>query len=126
MKRLLIAFLALLALPSALLAAPGDMSVATFLAKVEALQAKGALAMFSSDIALLKAEGKAGGEAYRARLKKERAEGHPSSCPPEGVKINSDELVAFLRTYPAQQRPRVTIRQGVADYFIKKFPCRKG
>ena len=128
MKRLLIAMALVfgLALPSALLAAPGDMSVAVFLAKAEALQAKGPLAMFSSDLPLLKAEGKAGGEAYRARLKQERAAGHPSSCPPDSAKINSDELLIFLRTYPAAARPRMTIRQGVADYFIKKFPCRKG
>ena len=126
MKRLLMALALVfgLALPSALLAAPGDMSVAVFLAKAEALKAKGPLALFSSDLALLKAEGKAGGEAYRARLKTERAAGKPSSCPPAGVKIDSDELVAFLRTYPAAARPRVTIRQGVADYFIKKYPCR--
>ena len=128
MKRLLMALALVggLALPSALLAAPGDMSVAVFLAKADALKAKGPLALFSSDLPLLKAEGKAGGDAYRARLIRERAEGKPSSCPPEGAKIDSDELLAFLRTYPAKARPRLTIRQGVADYFIKKFPCRKG
>ena len=126
MKRLMMALALVLglALPSALLAAPGDMSVAVFLAKADALRAMGPLALFSSDLELLKAEGKAGGEAYRARLKQERAAGHPSSCPPESAKINSDELLVFLRTYPAATRPRVTIRQGVADYFIKKFPCR--
>ena len=126
MQRLMMALALMLGLtlPSALLAAPGDMSVAVFLAKADALQAQGPLALFSSDLPLLKAEGKAGGEAYRARLKQERAGGRPSSCPPESAKINSDELLVFLRTYPAATRPRVTIRQGVADYFIKKYPCR--
>ena len=127
MKRLVMALVLVLglALPSALLAAPGDMSVAVFLDKADSLRAKGPLALFSSDLPLLKAEGKAGGEAYRKRLKRERTEGRASSCPPTGVKIDSDELVAFLRSYPASQRPSVTIRQGVADYFIKKYPCRK-
>ena len=125
MKRWMFALAVAVAVPSALFAAPGDMSVAVFLAKAEALQAKGPLALFSSDLELLKAEGKAGGEAYRARLKSERAAGRPSSCPPEGVKINSDELLAFLRTYPAGVRGRVNMRQGVADYFIRKYPCRK-
>ena len=107
MKRWMFALAVAVAVPSALFAAPGDMSVAVFLAKAEALQAKGPLALFSADLDLLKAEGKAGGEAYRARLKSERAKGHPSSCPPEGVKINSDELLAFLRTYPAVDRKSV-------------------
>ena len=124
MKRLMIGIALAAALPSALLAAPGDMSVAVFVAKADALKAQGPMALFSSDLALLKAEGKAGGDAYRTRLMRERTAGHPSSCPPEGAKINSDELLAFLRSYPANSRPRLTIRQGVADYFIKKYPCR--
>lgn len=128
MKRLIVSLALLfgLALTSTAQAAPGDMSVAVFLAKADALKAQGPLAMFSADLPLLRAEGKAGGDAYRARLKQERAAGRPSSCPPEDAKINSDELLAFLRTYPAAARPRVKIRQGVADYFIRKYPCRKG
>ena len=126
MKRMMIGLGLALALPGALEAAPGDMNVTTFLAKADALKAQGPLALFSTDLALLKAEGKAGGDAYLTRLLRERAAGHPSSCPPEGAKINSDELLVFLRSYPAMMRPRVTVRQGVADYFIKKYPCRKG
>ena len=125
MKRWMFALAIAVSVPSALFAAPGDMSVAAFLAKADALKAQGPMALFSSDLTLLKAEGKAGGEAYRVRLLRERAAGRPSSCPPEGAKIDSDELLAFLRTYPAGVRGRVSIRQGVADYFIRKYPCRK-
>ena len=113
-----------LALPTALYAAPGDMSVAAFLGKADALKAKGAMALFSSDIGVLKAEGKAAGESYRARLQRERAAGNPSSCPPKGTKVNSDKLLAFLRTYPANVRPSVPMKQAMADFFIKKYPCR--
>ena len=125
MNRMIFAALALLATPSALLAARGDMNLALFVAKAESLQAQGPLALFSPDLEVLKAEGKAAGESYRARLIAERKTGRPSSCPPENAQIVPEELVAFLKKYPASVRPRVTIRQGVADYFIRKYPCAK-
>jgi len=124
MKRIALALVASLAFATPLLAAPGDMSVATFLAKADALKAKGATALFSSDFSLLQSEGKAAGEAYRARLNAERAAGRPSSCPPKGTKVSSDKLLAFLRTYPEPARPRVTMKQAMADYFIRHYPCR--
>jgi len=126
MKRLPIFLLAALALPSAALAARGDMNLAVFIQKADTLRSQGPLALMSPDLDVLKAEGKAAGESYRARLLQERARGKPSSCPPDNAQIVPEELVNFLKTaYPAQARPRVTIRQGVADYFIRKFPCRR-
>lgn len=124
MKLRALAVLAALAVPSTLLAAPGDMSVAAFLGKADALKAKGAMALFSGDIGVLKSEGKAAGAAYRAQLQAERAEGRPSSCPPKGTKINSDELLTFLRSYPAAVRPQVPMKQAIADFFARKYPCR--
>ena len=125
MKRLILPALALLAMPSAVLAARGDMNLAVFVAKADALKSQGPMALFSPELEVLKAEGKAAGESYRARLLNERAAGRPSSCPPENAQIVPDELLAFLKKYPAKARPRVTIRQGVADYFIRKYPCAK-
>lgn len=122
MKKILAA-LALAAFPGTLAAAPGDMNVATFLAKADALRAKGPAALFSSDIEVLKKEGTAAGEAYRARLARERAAGKPSSCPPKGASIGQNELLAHLRAYPAGTRPRVSMKQAMADFFIKKYPC---
>ena len=124
-KRGFMTLAATLALAAPALAAPGDMNVAAFLGKADALKAKGALALFSSDIDVLKSEGKAAGEAYKARLIKERTAGHPSSCPPQGTEINSDELLGFLRSYPANVRPRVSMKQAMAEFFIKKYPCRR-
>ena len=106
------------------LAAGGDMSVAQFLSKADALKAKGAMALFSPDIKVLKAEGQAAGEAYRSRLVAERAAGKPSSCPPKGATVSSDQVLSHLRTYPAPARPRVTMRTAMADFFIKTYPCR--
>ena len=116
--------LALIATPA--LAVPGDMSVAAFLAKADALRAKGPLALFSSDIKVLKSEGAAAGQAYRAQLVRERAQGKPSSCPAKGTKIDSDQLIGHLRSYPAAARPRTTMRAAMADFFIKTFPCPQG
>lgn len=114
--------LLLIAVPAA--AAPGDMSVATFLGKADALKAKGIMALGSSDMKLLRDEGQAAGLAYHARLNNERAAGKPSSCPPKGSKIGSDQLLNHLRTYPAGQRGGITMKSAMADYFIKTYPCR--
>ena len=125
MKSAIVIALALAAIPSAALAARGDMSLAVFIPKADALLAQGPLALMSPDLEVLKAEGKAAGESYRARLIAERKAGRPSSCPPDNAQIVPEELLAFLKKYPASGRPRITIRQGVADYFIRKYPCRR-
>ena len=123
MKRYVIALLAV-AMPATLaMAATGDMSVETFLAKADALRAKGLMALMSSDIGLLKAEGLAAGRAYHDRLAAERRAGRPSSCPPKGARVNSTELMTFLRTYPNAVRPRTAMRAAIGDYSIQKWPC---
>lgn len=124
MKRAGLVAVFALALASPAFAAPGDMSVATFLGKAEALKKKGVLAVMSSDLGALKQAGTAAGEAYRDRLKRERAAGKPSSCPPTGARIGSDQLLAHLKGYPANARPSVSMNTAMADYFIKTYPCR--
>jgi len=114
---------AALALAVPALAAPGDMSVATFLAKAAALKKKGPLALMSSDMSLLKQEGVAAGQSYRARLVRERAAGKPSSCPPKGVKVDSGKLIGHLQTYPVAARSSTSMNTAVADYFIRTYPC---
>ena len=125
MKRLILALAGGLLIPSTALAARGDMSLAVFIPKAEALQAQGPMALLSPDLDVLKAEGKAAGETYRARLIKERSAGRPSSCPPDNAQIVPEELLAFMKKYPVSGRPRISVKQGVADYFIRKYPCRK-
>ena len=106
------------------LAAPGDMSVATFLAKADALLARGPLALFSGDAGLLRKEATAAGEAYKERLKLEQAAGKPSSCPPRGKAPDQDMWLAHLRSYPAAARPETSVRSAMADLYRKKWPCR--
>ena len=123
MKRTSLALAASLLFATPLLAAPDDMNVAAFLAKADALRAKGPMALFSSDYKLLKSEGEAAGADYRARLNAERAAGRPSSCPPKGTKVSSDKLLAFLRTYPEAHRPRTSMKQAIGDFFARNYPC---
>ena len=100
------------------------MNVATFLAKANALKAKGMMAMLSPDIKVLQSEAQAAGMAYRGQLEAERKAGHPSSCPPQGARVNSDELLAQINTYPAGKRTQITVKTAMADLFRAKFACR--
>jgi hypothetical protein len=111
----------LIAIPA--LAAGGDMKVDMFLAKADALKAKGIMALGSPDIGLLRSEGQAAGQAYRQRLQAERAAGKPSSCPPKGGKVGTDQLMAHLRTYPVAVRSSTTMKTAMAEFFIKTYPC---
>jgi hypothetical protein len=107
----------------ALPATASAMSVADFLAKADALKAKGMAAMFSSDVGLLKAEIAGASAAYRADL---AAGKPPRSCPPPkgSAKMSSDELIANFRTIPAPQRATTSVRTAFANYLTKRFPCR--
>ncbi len=111
-------------LSAPLSAAPGDMSVATFLAKVDALKARGLGALFSSDISLLKSEATAAGMGYRGRLRQEKAAGHPSSCPPTPAKVGQDMWLNQLNSYPVAARGGISLHRAMADMFIKNWPCR--
>jgi hypothetical protein len=103
-----------------------NMPVSTFLAKADALKAKGAMAMFSSDIGLLKNEVQAAGLAYRAERKASEARGNPPEiCRPEKAGLDSDELIASFRTIPAALRAKTTVKQGMIALLRKKFPCPK-
>ena len=105
-------------------ATSGEMSVATFLSKADALKAKGFMALGSSDMKLLRDEGQAAGMAYSARLQQERAAGKPSSCPPKSARPSSSQVLEHLRTYPAGKRANISMKAAMADYFIKNYPCR--
>ncbi len=114
-----------LAASTPLAAAPGDMSVAAFLGKVDALKAKGIGALFSSDISLLKSEATAAGMSYRARLRQEKAAGHPSSCPPTPAKVGQDMWLGHLNSYPAAARGAISLKRAMADMFVKNWPCNR-
>ncbi len=115
-------------LAAALIAVPAhaEMSIATFLAKADALKAKGILAMMSSDIGLLKGEIQTAGKAYRAQIIADKAAGRTAhSCPPAKGKVamGSDELIGHFRTVPQQQRPATSVKTAFYGLMKKKYPC---
>jgi hypothetical protein len=120
-KKLLLAA-ALIALPVAALQA---MTVAVFLEKADALQSRGVLAMFSSEVGLLKGEVRAAGAALRAeRQAAVRAGRRPAYCPPgAGARMNSDELLGHFRAIPPAQRARMEVRDGLRSLLVRKYPC---
>ena len=102
------------------------MSVATFLAKAEALEKRGIAAMFARDFKVLKGEVESSAERYRQRIESDRTAGRkPHSCPPAkgSAKLGSDELLAHFRTYPVPRRSSVTVRSAFFDMMAKRFPC---
>ena len=110
---------------SPVISSPGDMKISVFLAKADALKAKGVMALASSDVGLLKAEGKAAGESYRARIKSDKVNNlAPHSCPPVKAAVSSDDLLAHFRSYPAAQRQQISVRTGFAEMMKKRYPCK--
>jgi len=122
MKRLFLAAGGLM-----LVAVPAQaMSVAEFLAKVNALKAKGAMAMFSSDIGVLKQEIEGASTAYRGDLAAAAAAGKtPSSCPPPKgqAKMSSNDLIAAFEKIPPAQRG-ISVKAAFAAMMQQRFPCK--
>ncbi len=102
------------------------MSVATFLAKADALEKKGMLALMSSDVGLLKAEVQNSSKLYRAQIDGDKAAKRPAhSCPPPKgtVKMSSDELIAYYRSIPVAQRAATSTKAGFYGLMKKRYPC---
>jgi hypothetical protein len=119
--KLIVAGLVLAAVP----AAASAMDVTTFLAKADALEKKGMLALMSSDYKLLKGEVETASGALRAeRLAAERAHQKGAYCPPANSGLNSDEILAAFRTIPAAQRPRIQVKDALRALLARKYPCR--
>lgn len=122
MKKKLLAAVLLAAVP---IAAADAMDVATFLAKADALQKKGMLALMSSDYKLLKSEIVANSQVLRnERLAAERAHRRGAYCPPAKSDLNSNEILAAFRTIPAAQRPRIQVKDALRALLARKYPCR--
>lgn len=120
-KKLLLAA-TLVVLPVAALHA---MTVAVFLEKADALKSRGALALFSSDLRLLKGEVQTAAAALRAeRLAAERAGRRPAFCPPAaGGRFNSDEILRHFHAIAPAQRARMEVRDGLRSLLVRKYPC---
>lgn len=102
------------------------MTVAEFLAKTNALKAKGFLAIGSSDIALLKNEVDTVSAAYRADLERQKRAGRPPhSCPPPRgqTSMKSSEFIAELERIPVAQRG-MSMKAAFYAMMKRRYPCR--
>lgn len=121
MQRLMSAVLVLALVP----ASAHAMSVAEFLAKANALKAKGIFAMGSSDIKLLRGEMENAANAYRADLTAAKKAGRtPHSCPPPKgkTKLGSKEVMAEFEAIPAGQRG-MSVKSAFYAMMKKRYPC---
>ena len=117
-----IAAAVLLAVP--LTSASAAMDVATFLAKADALRAKGPMALFSSDVGLLKNEVQSAALALRTeRLALLKTGKKAAYCPPAKGSMNSDELMAAMHVVPVAERPRTDVKAVVRSILVRKYPC---
>ncbi|HEX8261651.1 MAG TPA: hypothetical protein VF547_02130 [Allosphingosinicella sp.] len=117
--------LAALSLAVVPLGAAQAMDVASFLAKADALQKKGMMALMSSDYKLLKNEIVTHSQTLRnERLAAQKAGRRPAYCPPAKSGLKSDEILAAFRSIPAAQRPRTDVKDALRALLARKFPCR--
>lgn len=101
-----------------------SMPVATFLAKADALKAKGPMALFSGDIGVLKSEMQNAGLQLRAERQADLKAGRKSAyCPPAKAALNSDELLTAMRAIPPADRARTPVKAVLRTHLIRKFPC---
>lgn len=104
--------------------ASAEMTVAQFLPKANALQAKGAMAIFSSDLRPIMREMKSVSAQLKAEGEQRKAAGLPRrTCPPEGTKLTSAEVLAMLNTIPPAQRG-ISVKDGLVRVMMARFPCR--
>lgn len=102
------------------------MPVSTFLAKADALKAKGALAMFSGDLKLLMNQVKADAASIRQERLAAKVAGKPTAfCPPEqGSKMSDKDVLAAMQAVPAAERARTDSRTALKAFLVRRYPCR--
>lgn len=119
-----------LVLAGALLALPvtaNAMSLAEFLAKADALKAKGMLAMMSPDLPVVRNEMKAASDSWRAAVDAARAKGRTDmGCPPPKgqAKVTSDMLMADFAAIAPARRAKMTVRDAFTEVMKRRYPCK--
>lgn len=99
------------------------MPLTIFLPKAEALNKKGAMALFSSDLGVIKKQFATAGQQLRVeRVAALKAGAKPAYCPPAKGNFNTDELLAHLRAIPPAQRG-ITFKAAYKSFLVRKWPC---
>ena len=112
------------AFAAALHSSAGAMDVATYLAKGQALRAKGPFAVLSSDYKELQAEVITSAASLKTeRLTAVRQGRRPSYCPPAKVSLAPEEIFAAMEAVPVAQRARTSVKEALRAAFARKYPC---
>jgi hypothetical protein len=113
----------LIALPAT---AAQAMDVATFLAKIDALEKKGMLAFLSSDYRLVKNESETAIRQITAESRAAKAAHKPPFvCPPgDTAQTDSNEVLAYFRAMPPDRRARTQVKDALLALLARKYPCR--
>jgi hypothetical protein len=106
--------------------AQADPTVASFLARANAVREKGFFAMLvSSEGRKLQAEARRASATFKAQKHaREKAGLPPISCP-EGEKLSPTAFLDELNKMPAAQRG-MPLAEGMAWVSRRRFPCRPG
>lgn len=100
------------------------MDVATFLAKADALKAKGIGALLSKDYKVLENEIRSNGAALMAERDAAKAAGRPLAyCAPGKVSLNSNEVIAMMNAVPAARRAQTPVKDALRAGLGRKYPC---
>ena len=102
------------------------MPVAAFLAKANALQKKGPMALFSGDLKLLMNQIKRDAAELRAENKAAEAAGRRKAyCTPDaGVKLTNRDVMDAMNAIPAAQRSALHTKDAMRAYLARRYPCR--
>ncbi|HEX8214506.1 MAG TPA: hypothetical protein VF582_03430 [Allosphingosinicella sp.] len=121
-----VAFFILLAAAPISAASAQNMPLNQFLARATALEKKGPMALFSSDMGRLKKEMQNSGLALRdERRAAVRAGSKPAFCPPaKQAGFSPREILGHFRSIPASQRARMTTKDGFRSLLANRYPCR--
>lgn len=102
------------------------MPVGTFIAKADALQRKGPLALFSNDLKRLTQQIKADFTGLRSeRLAAEAAGTTTAFCPPAaGVKLTDKDILSAMQAVPAERRVSTSTREALKTFLARRYPCK--
>ena len=104
--------------------AEAAMTVAEFLTKANALHAKGAMAIFSSDLTPVMNDMRTSFEQLKIEGERRKVAGlPPRACPPKQTKLGSKELLAMLNAIPPAERG-ISVKDGLLRAMSQRFPCR--
>lgn len=81
-------------------------------------------AMLRSDARRLAREFNSGMDTVSRQFRADRAAGRaPAACPPERIRMNPRQLLAFLNGIPQARRRQMTVPDGLRLWLADGYPC---